>query len=113
MKDEDFTDAKAIARALNASRTDPNEVASCVAFLNEIQDGERFFTYLDTVIREGQAVVRSKRTLGYYRAIRKVCRQHLRAYQDDPPRMAQMLGWAVRLMRYYAVTEKRGKGGRR
>ena len=72
-----------------------------------------FYDYLDTIVAEGRAVVRSGRTLGYYRAIREACYKHLKPYQDDPETMAWILGWAARLMRYYAVEDRLGKPVRR
>jgi CspA family cold shock protein len=80
-----------------------------MGFVRDNPDGPLFFEYLDTVIAEGRAVVRSGRTLDYYRAIRDACRQHLRPYRDDPQAMAEILGWAARLMRFYAVADKLGK----
>jgi len=106
MRDQDLAVADAIAWELNKKETDVNELSKCVGFLRDNPDGQLFFEYLDTVIAEGQAVVRSGRTLDYYRAIRDVCRQHFMPYEDDPQAMAWILGWAARLMRYYAVEDK-------
>jgi cold shock CspA family protein len=110
MQDRDFAAAHTIAEMLDERDTDPNEVASCIGYLRDLardrKKGSRFFDYLDTVIEDGRAVVRSGQTLDYYRSIRHACRQHLRQYQDDPRMMAQVLGWSGRLMRYYAVEEK-------
>lgn len=97
--------------------TDPNEVSFALATLRQMlseQEGKReigpqFFRFVDTVVREGRAVVRSGRTLDYYRQILEVCREHLSPYQDDPEKMAYILGWAARLMRYYAVEDKLGR----
>jgi CspA family cold shock protein len=98
--------ADKMARLLDSQGTDVNEVSKCVAFLRDNPDGVRFFDYLDTVIEDGRAVVRSGRTLDYYRSIRHVCREHLKPYKDDPKTMAQVLGWVARLMRYYAVESR-------
>ena len=99
-----------IAHELNARNTDVNELSKCVGVLRDLaqkdREGTLFFEYLDTVIAEGRAVVRSGRTIGYYKAIRAACHEHLRSYQDDPEAMAWILGWAARLMRYYAVEDK-------
>lgn len=108
MRDQDFVVADTVARELHG-KTDVNELAKCVGFLRDNPDGPLFFEYLDTVIAEGRAVVRSGRTLDYYRAIRDACRQHLTPYRDDPETMAWILGWAARLMRYYAVEDKLGR----
>jgi cold shock CspA family protein len=110
MQDQDFAASHAIAEVLDRKDTDANEVTSCVGYLRDLardeREGSRFFDYLDTVIKDGRAVVRSGRTLGYYKNIRYACRHHLVPYKDDPEKMAQILGWATRLMRYYAVEEK-------
>lgn len=103
MQQQDFQTAQAMAQVWIRQRTDPNEVAKSLRYLTEHQDGRRFFRYLRTVVQEGRAVVRSGRSLDYYRQIEQVCHQHLASYDGDPKRMAQILGWAVRLMRYYAV----------
>ena len=109
MENQYFIPADEIAGSLVKQGTDVNELAKCVGFLRDNPDGPLFFEYLDTVIDEGGAVVRSGRTLDYYRAIRDACRQHLTPYKDNPQAMAQILGWAARLMRYYAVEDKLGR----
>lgn len=117
IQDQELEAADAIATRLDREKTDPNEVASCVGYLRDLardkKDGSLFFDYLDTVIAEGRAVVRSGRTIGYYQEIRSACREYLQPYQDDPKVMAWILGWAARLMRYYAVEDKLGQVIRR
>jgi len=97
-----------MAREWVERNTDPNEVAKALTYLRGHPDGPAFFRYLRTVQKDGRAVVRSGRTLEYYRAIRDACRRHLTPYQDNPKAMAEILGWAVRLMRYYAVADRLG-----
>ena len=57
------------------------------------------------MVKNGQHLVRTGRTLDYYRDIQDVCQQHLGSYRNAKEKkaeeMAQILGWAVRLMRYY------------
>ena len=112
-ENNDLRSADNIATGLNAQNVDVNELSKCVGFLRDLArdklDGALFFEYLDTIIAEGQAVARSGRTLDYYRAIRDACRQHLVSYKDDPQAMAEILGWAARLMRYYAVEDQLGR----
>jgi len=109
--------AESIARFLSREKTDVNELSKCVAFLRDLaqhnKHGTLFFDYLDIIIAEGRTVIRSGRTLGYYRAIRSACEEYLKPYQDDPETMAWILGWAARLMRYYAVEDRLGKPVRR
>lgn len=108
----DLDIANVMAQSLVQRSIDPNEVSSALATLREQENGRQFFRFLDTVVREGQAVVRSGRTLDYYRQILKVCREHLTPYQDDPEKMAYILGWTARLMRYYAVEGQSDRGAR-
>ena len=113
MEEQNLATADTIARALHSGGTDINELSKCVGFLRDLArdklDGALFFEYLDTIIAEGQAVVRSGRTLDYYRAICAACRQHLVPCKGDPQTMAEILGWAARLMRYYAVEDQLGR----
>ncbi len=102
MSEQDFKVADALAWELNG-KADINELAKCVGFLRQRGRTEDFFQYLDLTIGEGKAVVRSQQTLDYYRAIRSACKKHLTPYANDPGAMLQVLGWAVRLMRYHAV----------
>jgi len=117
MPNEPITVADQIARFLDKRDTDVNELSECVGFLHDLaqskREGTLFFEYLDTIITEGRAVVRSGRTLDYYRAIRDACREHLQPYRDDPEAMAWIMGWAARLMRYYAVEDRLGEVVRR
>jgi hypothetical protein len=93
-----------IAQELVRSQTDPNEVAKAFTYLRTHQDdGRKFFDLLAIMVKEGGYLVRSGRTLDYYREIRRVCDKYLRGYQDKPDQMAYILGWAIRLMRYYQV----------
>jgi len=95
--------ATKIAEELVQTQTDPNEVAKAFTYLRTHRDGRQFFKFLGTLVTEGGSLVRSERTLDYYRSIRQVCEKYLKPYLNRPDEMAQILGWAVRLMRYYAV----------
>ncbi len=112
IQEQDLTIADNIAQMLHQKNADVNELSKCAGFLRDNPNGAFFFEYLDTVIADGRAVVRSGRTLDYYRAIRDACRQHLTPYKDNPQAMVQILGWAARLMRYYAVEDKLGQQAR-
>lgn len=116
IQEQDLAVADGLARAMYKERTDVNELQKCIGFLSDLardkRDGVLFFEYLDTVIADGRLVVRSDLTLEYYRAIRDACRQYLTPYKDDADAMAQILGWAARLMHYYAVEGKLGQQAR-
>lgn len=97
--------ADAIARQLVIEGTDVNELRKAIAYLRDHQDkpgaGKQFFDYLKTLVRHGNAIGHSKRTLGYYQSLDAVCRHYLDKYQDNAPMMLLILSWAARLVRYY------------
>lgn len=97
--------AKAMAQTLVDRDTDINELAKVATHLRTHLDGAQFFRLLETMVKDGHHLVRSGRTLDYYRSIQDVCRQHLGAYRDakgeQAQELAEILGWAVRLMRYH------------
>jgi len=101
-EDASMKTAEQMAQELVRSQTDPNEVAKVAGYLRS-HSGQEFFALLNAMVTDGQQLVRSGRTLDYYREIRRVCDKYLRPYRDRPNKMAQILGWAVRLMRYYQV----------
>jgi hypothetical protein len=98
--------AHAIAQTLVKEKTDVNELGKAIAYLRAYSDrenaGSRFFDYLKTLAKNGRHIGHSKRTSDYYNSIEKACSQYLKAYKDDVAAMSQILGWASRLMRYYA-----------
>ncbi len=98
----------ALARELIESRTDPNELAKVFTHLRTHGDGRAFFGVLEMMVTEGAHLVRSGRTLDHYREIHRVCEKYLGSLQDRPGEMAQILGWAVRLMRYYQLEPSLG-----
>ena len=112
-----FYNAEFLAADLVGARVDPNEVQKALAYLRSKKDGKQFFGYLRVINQNGGAVIRSGQTLGYYRDLLAACERHLRGMQAEE--MAQTLGWAIRLLRYYrAVPEaaemlaaERRKGG--
>ena len=103
MKDTSLSVAQEIARELTKSKTDVNELAKAFTHLRTHKNGREFFKLLDTMVTDGGYLVRSGRTLDYYREIYRVCDKYLRDYRDKPDEMAEILGWAIRLMRYYAA----------
>lgn len=97
--------AEAIARELVQRDCDPNEVQKAFVYLRTYRDGERFFHFLNTLVQHGRFLVRSSRTLDYYKAMLEVCRRHLSTHRSDAAAMQQVLGWAVRLMRFYMAQQ--------
>lgn len=101
----DLPIARAIAADLAGAQVDVNEAQKALAYLRTRPDKQRaateFFSYLDKVLTNGSAVIRSGRTLGYYRDLQRICRQHLRALSNDYETMVRTYAWALRLLRYY------------
>ncbi|MGI8934295.1 MAG: hypothetical protein ACR2FS_09500, partial [Phormidesmis sp.] len=110
LTDTELTDAQwqiadAIARQLVLDGVDVNELRKAIAYLRETVDkenaGKNFFDYLKTLVRHGDTIGHSKRTVEYYRSLDIICSQYLTNYQDDAPKMLFLLGWAARLVKYY------------
>ncbi|MDB9526781.1 hypothetical protein PN498_12345 [Oscillatoria sp. CS-180] len=105
LTDAQWQIADAIARQLVIEGTDVNELRKAATYLRDQQDeagaGKKFFDYLKTLVRHGNAIGHSKRTLGYYQSLDAVCSQYLSSYQEDAPRMLYILSWAARLVLYY------------
>jgi len=100
--------ARAIARDLSSEKTDPNEVKKTLEYLRSFKSdnnaGQRFFQYLKTLANNGKKVGHSTKTVTYYRNIENTYKQYLEPYTDNPETILTILGWTVRLMRYYKVT---------
>jgi hypothetical protein len=115
MQQPNWNLADAIALELVNRETDVNEVQKVASHLRVYaesrpdQVGQRFFTLLETMVRDGRFLVRSGRTLDYYRDLRDVCTQHLSDFRTTTPEkgweLVGILGWAARLMRYYKAEE--------
>lgn len=91
--------AELLAADLAGARVDPNEAQKALTYLHTKKHVKQFFEYLQAINKNGGAVIRSGQTLGYYRDLLVACERHLRGMQADE--MAQTLGWAIRLLRYY------------
>lgn len=91
--------AELLAADLAGAGVDPNEAQKALAYLRSKRDPKAFFDYLQAIVTNGQAVIRSRQTLDYYHNLQRACQHHLRgmAYKE----MALTLGWALRLLRYY------------
>lgn len=96
-----FSTAQALAADLAGASVDPNEAQKALAYLRSKRDPKQYFDYLYAVKQDGGVVIRSSRTLGYYRDLLAASERHLRGMDADE--MLQTLGWALRLLRYYRV----------
>jgi hypothetical protein len=111
MTHSDWQLAETVARELVNRETDISEFQKAITYARvqtsvpEGKVGEKFFALLDTMVRDGRYLVRSGRTLDYYRDLQAVCRQHLSGYRaatgKEGKKLVEILGWAARLMRYY------------
>ncbi|MEM8806726.1 MAG: hypothetical protein AAGF01_11920 [Cyanobacteria bacterium P01_G01_bin.38] len=105
LTDAQWQIADAIARQLVIEGTDVNELRKAIAYLRAHLDradaGKKFFDYLKTLVRHGNSIGHSKRTIDYYRSLDAICSQYLSSYQDDTSKMLFLLGWAARLVQYY------------
>lgn len=104
-----FPIAEALAADLAGSGVDPNEAQKALAYLRSQRSGKAFFDYLQAIVTNGQAVIRSRQTLDYYRALQQACQRHLRPLQGDYQEMALTLGWALRILRYYRAVPDAAK----
>jgi hypothetical protein len=105
LTDAQWQIADAIARQMVLDGADLNELRKAMAYLREIVSkenaGKQFFDYLKTLVRHGNTIGHSKRTVDYYRSLDAICTQYLTDYQGDAPKMLFLLGWAARLVKYY------------
>jgi hypothetical protein len=95
----DLQVAQLLAADLAGANVDVNEAQKALAYMLTQEKPRQFFDYLRTINRHGYTVVRSNRTIGYYRDLQAACERHLDGMEIDE--MRQTLGWALRLLRYY------------
>lgn len=97
--------AHAIARQLVKDEADVNEIKKAFAYLRNCASkpdaGEQFFKYLHNLLKSGETIGHSKKTIEYYRSLNQACEEYLKPLQDTPHVMLAILGWVGRLMSYY------------
>lgn len=93
--------AEALAADLAGAQVDPNEAQKALAYLRAHREGATLFEYLATVVTNGHVVIRSGRTLNYYRDLQTICRRHLGPLQHDYANMVEAFAWSLRILRYY------------
>ncbi|NJN15449.1 MAG: hypothetical protein HC822_03715 [Oscillochloris sp.] len=98
----DFARAELLAADLAGSQVDANEAQKALAYLRSKRgDGKALFTYLQAVVSNGQVVVRSRRTIDYYRNLQSACERHLRSLQGDYEQLLATYAWSLQILRYY------------
>lgn len=105
MDEKKWQTAHKMAIQLVENETDVNEFSKFVSYLRSYcqipNGGQKFFSYVTTLAKQGEVVQRSKKTLEYYKSISTTCEQFLKEYQNDAAAMLQILAWVARLVRYY------------
>jgi hypothetical protein len=102
MRDDiDFALCSRLASDLAGSGIDHNTASRALAYLRAEQSGTKLFDYLRAINQHSDVVRASNQTPRYYTDLLAACERHLRPLQHDPRTMAQILGWAIRLLRYY------------
>ena len=90
--------------------TDPNELGKVVAFMRRYKgEGDaknRLISLIQRLANTRNALIRSRRTQQFYRNIQEACETHLHDVSDTGE-ILTILGWSLRLMRYYNVEPKR------
>lgn len=90
--------------------TDPNELGKVIAFIRRYR-GEndaknRLMSLVQRLANTQNALIRSRQTQRFYRNIQEACQEHLRDLSDTEE-ILTILGWSLRLMRYYRVEPER------
>lgn len=105
-----WTIAHDIAFELVDRGTDPNELSKVVAFMRRHQGDNnaknRLMSLVQRLANSHNALIRSRQTQRFYRNIQEACQEHLRD-SSDTTELLFILGWSLRLMRYYHVEPKR------
>ncbi len=101
---EIFRVAQHLAADLAGAEVDPNEAQKALSYLRSKGKNEALFDYLKAIMNNGSVVIRSRRTLNYYRALEHACEYHLRPIAQKESSYQTLLltfGWSLRLLRYY------------
>ena len=90
--------------------TDPNELGKVVAFMRrckgESDAKEQLMSLVQRLAGTQNALIRSRQTQRFYRNIQDAFEKHLYDIEDTVE-LLRILGWSLRLMRYYRVEPKR------
>jgi hypothetical protein len=114
MTDDDWDRAHKIASELVQKGTDVNELAKVFTYLRTRlakPDAINDFWLLLARLPKARAFVRSGRTLDYYRSIQECCVTNLKGL-NEVHRIVGILGWAVRLGRFYWLKPPEPSSGR-
>ena len=110
MDKKQWSIAHDIAFDLVDQDTDPNELGKVIAFMRRHQDKNdaknRLMSLVQRLANTQNALIRSRQTQRFYRNIQEACQEHLRDISGTSE-ILTVLGWSLRLMRYYRVEPER------
>ena len=90
--------------------TDPNELGKVVSFMRrykgESDAKNRLMSLIQRLANTRNALLRSRQTQRFYRNIQEACETYLHDVSDTGE-ILTILGWSLRLMRYYRVEPER------
>ena len=90
--------------------TDPNELGKVIAFMRrykgESDAKNRLMSLIQRLANTRNALIRSRQTQRFYRNIQEACETYLHDVSDTGE-ILTILGWSLRLMRYYRVEPER------
>ena len=99
-----------IAFELVDQGTDPNEFGKVISFIRQHQNNDDAKNHLLLMVQRlansNNALIRSRQTQRSYRNIQEACQKHLHNTSKTDELLC-ILGWSLRLMRYYRVEPKR------
>ena len=116
MNEKRWSIASDLASDLIDHDADLNEFGKVTAFMRRYQKADnakdQFMLLLQRLANSNNAPIRSKSTPKYYQDIKQSCEKHLKDISDTGELML-ILGWCMRLMRYYKVEPKRAAEAQR
>ena len=110
MEEKQWAIAHDIAFELVDRGTDPNELGKVSAFVRqnkaESDIKDRLTSLVQRLSSTRNALIRSHQTQRFYRNIQESFEEHLHDIEDTTE-LLLILGWSLRLMRYYRIEPKR------
>ena len=110
MEEKQWEIAHDIAFDLVDRGTDPNELGKVIAFVRQNKAESDIKNRLTSLVQRlsstRNALIRSHQTQRFYRNIQESFEEHLHDIEDTTD-LLLILGWSLRLMRYYRVEPKR------
>ena len=110
MEEKQWSIAHDIAFDLVDRGTDPNELGKVIAFVRqnkaESDIKDRLTSLVQRLSNTRNALIRSRQTQRFYRNIQESFEEHLHDIEDTTE-LLLILGWSLRLMRYYRIEPKR------